>query len=92
MANICLIIFFFLAASLDVGNVINNKISSIPAYGRHVRTLCPLTDRIVHYGELNTTPIVYSNFIGLHTKPIIGTHFNNLHHYHHHHLMGLQGA
>ncbi|KAM7361873.1 uncharacterized protein ACRADG_012736 isoform 2-T3 [Cochliomyia hominivorax] len=66
----------------DFGNILNNNVTSIPAYDKNIKRLHPL----INYGSLNSTPVIYSNWIGVPTKPIIGTHFNHLHH---HHLMGL---
>ncbi|XP_037828360.1 segmentation polarity homeobox protein engrailed [Lucilia sericata] len=70
-------------SSYDLGNILKNDVSSIPSYDNTIKRLHPL----VNYGGLNSAPVIYSNWIGLPTKPMIGTHFNHLHH---HHLMGLQ--
>ncbi|XP_023306205.2 segmentation polarity homeobox protein engrailed [Lucilia cuprina] len=70
--------------SYDLGNILKKDVSSISSYDNNIKRLHPL----VNYGGLNSSPVIYSNWIGLPTKPIIGTHFNHLHH--HHHLMGLQ--
>ncbi|TMW46309.1 hypothetical protein DOY81_008611, partial [Sarcophaga bullata] len=73
--------------STEIGSILENCADAKQTgFGKNFESFNPLANRFGNYAELGSGAIIYSDWIDLSSKPIIGGHFNPLHH----HFIGLQ--